>query len=83
MVIFTLDNTVTERLKFVVMAKAKNNQKGYANEWSKTGTCLNKPQEGWIHSTNELENDDGICYAVRVGTKLETEGAIVDFQSFP
>lgn len=54
--------------KIFVMAKAAANHKGDVNEWSKTGTCLNKPHEGWIHSTDELENEGGISYAVRVST---------------
>ncbi|XP_067928866.1 SHC-transforming protein 1-like [Watersipora subatra] len=36
-----------------------------AEEWSKTGTCLNKPENGWIHAANQLERPSGISYIVR------------------
>jgi len=29
------------------------------------GTCLNRPDEGWIHSADRLEKEAGVCYGVR------------------
>ena len=47
-------------------AKKKFGTNGTAEEWSKTGTCLNKPDDGWIHTANQLERASGITYTVRV-----------------
>lgn len=38
------------------------------DEWTKTGTCLNKPDEGWIHPPEELEQSGGVSYTVRVSS---------------
>ena len=47
-------------------AKKKNGVNGKPDEWSKTGTCLNKPDEGWVHAADQLESESGISYGVRV-----------------
>lgn len=40
-----------------------------AEEWSKTGTCLTRPNNGWIHPSGDLESEHGVYYGVRVSSK--------------
>ena len=38
-------------------------------EWTKTGSFMNKPERGWLHSEESLR-EGGVCYAVRVRNKI-------------
>lgn len=46
--------------------KRGGNSKFSEDEWSKTGTCLNRPEDGWSHNGEQLELDGGISYSVKV-----------------
>ena len=35
--------------------------------WTRTGTFVNKPQKGWLH-TEERVKQGGVCYGVTVGS---------------
>ena len=49
------------------MMKGSRNVKG-VDEWSKAGTFLRKPENGWLHSAQNIK--DGVCYALKVGPAL-------------
>ena len=36
------------------------------DEWTATGSFVNKPHRGWLHPDNQLLPDAGVCYGVRV-----------------
>ena len=39
--------------------------------WTKTGSFVNKPSRGWLHSDESLaEHEGGVCYAVKVASAL-------------
>ena len=35
-------------------------------DWSMTGSFMNKPLRGWLHPDEQLAADAGVCYGVRV-----------------
>lgn len=46
--------------------KASRNAKGVnAEEWSKGGSFMRKPERGWLHSDQAIK-EGGVCYALKV-----------------
>ena len=44
--------------------KARRKKSG--QDWSASGSFVNKPAKGWLHPDEQLKPSAGICYGVRV-----------------
>ena len=44
----------------------KLRRKNKQEDWTKSGSFVNKPTRGWLHPDSQLAPDAGVCYGVRV-----------------
>ena len=47
-------------------AADKARRKKAGQDWSTSGSFINKPAKGWLHPDEQLKESAGICYGVRV-----------------
>ena len=51
-------------------ASDKSRRKKTGQDWSASGSFVNKPAKGWLHPDEQLKPSAGICYGVRVSGPL-------------
>ena len=49
------------------------------NDWTTSGSFINKPSRGWLHPDEQLMPDAGICYGVRVRITSYEDGIVTIF----
>ncbi|CAI9727502.1 SHC-transforming protein 1-like isoform X1 [Octopus vulgaris] len=56
---------------------------GNNNDWNRTNSFMNKPEDGWLHRDEQLCSDAGVCYGVRYLGCLEVKESMrtLDFET--